>query len=231
VQTPSEPLASKLNQRLCQRITQARVDVPVGADHEQPSVGERPREELQKQKGRRVRRVEVIENEHDRLGQRCGAEERAGRLEQAEAGTFRVSEGRNWKLAVELGQLGKDLHEVRGSAAELAAEQLGIAISHIRAKRLYPRPVGRRAAGLPAASDEDVDSVLPGAIGELLDEPALADAGLAADQEEAALAGKRLVETMKELAQLSVAADEQAKLSRCRCFEEGTFYLESARQL
>jgi hypothetical protein len=172
--------------------------------------------------------VEVVEDEHKRLGQRGGAEERAGRLEKPEARAFRVSGGWGWKLAVELSQLRQDLHEVGRSAAELVTKQLGITIPHVRAKRLNPRPEGRRTAGLPAAADDHVGAPLACTTGELLDEPALADAGFPADQEKAAFAGERLVETIEELAELGVAADEHAQLSRRRPLEESPFQLDPA---
>src|SRR6266508_3388331 len=165
-------------------------------------------EELEQQEGRRVRRVEVVENEDERLRERGGAEERGCRLEESEARSFRVAHGRLRKLTVELVQLGKDLREVGRASAELAAERLWIGASRVRTKRLNPGPVGGGATRLPAASHEHFRPPLPRPPCELLDEAALADSRLPADQDEAALAGERVVESTAELAQLTRTADE-----------------------
>src|SRR5437867_3605705 len=98
--------------------------------------------------------MEVVEDEDDWLRERGRAKERCCCLEEAEARSFGVA-GRRWrKLTVELVQLWKDLSEVRRALAELPAERLGVAISDVRTHRLYPRPVGGCATGLPTATDE-----------------------------------------------------------------------------
>ena len=67
------------------------------------------------------------------------------------------------------------------------------------------RAVGRgRAVGRPAPEDGRVR-----VLGQLLDEPRLADAGLARDQHERAVAEARPVESLVELLELSVAPNER----------------------
>src|SRR5262249_11200918 len=107
---------------------------------------------------------------------------------------------------------------------------LGIVISHVCTQRLHPRPVGRCAAGLPAAADEHLGVAFVRAAGQLLGEAALPDAGLAADQEHAAPAGNDLVQPTEELAQLRVAADERATTVGPRV-DRGGLVVESAGRL
>jgi hypothetical protein len=102
------------------------------------------------------------------------------------------------------------LCDVCSPSGELVAKRLGIAISDVCAQCLNPRPVGWGAAGLPAATDEHLGAALARAARDLLKKAALADSGLAADQVEPALAGKRLVEALEELAQLGCAPDERS---------------------
>src|SRR5262249_5569940 len=142
-----------------------------------------------------VRRVKVVEGKYERPHQRGGSKEGGRCVEQAETRSFGVTRQRGRQIAVELVELREKLREIRRSPAELVAEQLGIRVRRVRSHRLHPRPVGRCTTGLPAAADEHLGAPLPSVPSELLDEAALTDARLAADQEETTLAGQSVVET------------------------------------
>ena len=82
-------------------------------------------------------------------------QERGRGLEQAEARAVGL---RREGLAPrrEVAQLGQQLREIRGAGAELVAQRVRVGLAAVRAQRLHPRPVRRRAARLPAAADQHV---------------------------------------------------------------------------
>src|SRR5207244_2184623 len=84
-----------------------------------------------------------------------------------------------------------------------------IAITRVGANRLHPGPVGGCAACLPAAADQHPGAPLPGVIDQLLSQPTLADARLAADQEQPAPPGKGLLEAREQLRELALPSDEE----------------------
>src|SRR5205823_2074697 len=73
---------------------------------------------------------------------------------------------------------------------------------------LGPRPVGRRSSLLRAAAPQHPGVRVLGAAGQLVCEPRLADAALAAEQEEATAPCLGVLERGAELRKLAVAADE-----------------------
>jgi hypothetical protein len=75
---------------------------------------------------------------------------------------------------------------------------------------LHPGPVGGGSARLPAAADEDARATRSALCDHLLGEAALADAGLADEQEQAPPAGKGIIETPDQLGQLARAAHKRA---------------------
>src|SRR5262249_42462617 len=91
---------------------------------------------------------------------------------------------------------------------ELIAQRLGVPTAQVHAKRQDPRPIGRCAAGFPAPADERLGPLCSSATHELLDESALADARLAAHEEQSRLAGTCLFETSAELPQLAFPPHE-----------------------
>src|SRR5256885_7607224 len=76
-------------------------------------------------------------------------------------------------------------------------------------KRLRPGPVGRRPARLPAPAGEDDGASPSGFAQEPVREGALADAGLALEDDQPPATADRLVERGHELRQLRVPADER----------------------
>src|SRR5207247_264238 len=102
----------------------------------------------------------------------------------------------------------KNLRELDRSRPELAAQPLGIRLPNVAAERLHPRPVGRRAARLPAAPDEDLGTAYARVANQLVGQTALADPRLADEEEEASPAGNRVVQARVELGELALAADE-----------------------
>ena len=111
----SHRFAGELGQSHRERIGRARVDVAVGADNEQATLAELAGEELQEQERGLVRRVQVVQEEHERAGLRGARQDGGGRLEEAEARALRLEHRRLGKVGEELVQLGKELSEFGGA--------------------------------------------------------------------------------------------------------------------
>ena len=154
--------------------------------------------------------MQVVEDQHERLRGRDALDERGEGVEQPEAGALGVGTGGRREIVEDLAQLRQQLGEVGGARAQLPAQRGGIGRADVRAQRLHPRPVRGRAAGLPAAADEDQRAARAGTRGELLGEPALADPRLADEQEQPPVAGLGVVEAGGQLRELAVAPDEGA---------------------
>ena len=60
-----------------------------------------------------------------------------------------------------LAQLWQDLGELGGTAPELGAQSVPIALAYVAAEGLHPGPVRGRAARLPAAPDEHARAAGP----------------------------------------------------------------------
>ena len=106
-------------------VGELRVDVAVGADHEQAAAHEIARDDLQQLQRRRVGRVEIVEHDRERRGV---AQRSRGALEAAEPTLARIHRA---------GGVGERIREIE------------------RLEHLRPRPERRRAAGLPAAAPSD----------------------------------------------------------------------------
>ncbi len=108
-------------------------------------------------------------------------------------------------------------HEFGGVVRQLTAEPLWLHLVRQGAQRLGPRPVRGCAARLPAAADQHPDSSCFGPRDQLLGQAALADPGLADQQDQPPTASARILKTGDQLAQLALTADKRDRLHlRCR---------------
>ena len=88
-------------------------------------------------------------------------------------------------------------------------ELLGGRLAHERAQRVRERAERQAlAAHLDAAAGEDPRARLARALGGLLDEPRLADAGLATEEHDRGIARDGSVERRRQRRQLGIPADE-----------------------
>ena len=178
-------LAHELGERCRQRVAEGRIDVAVGADDQQAAAGDLARDEAQQQERRLVGGVDVVEDDDERLGSaacRRKAPTASKRRKRAPSGRGRAAAARAGSRS-------------SGSCARsrrARARRASTVRARVAAQRLHPRPVRRGAARLPAAPDQDLRLARPRPGGELLGEPALADPGLAADQQDAPAAAERV---------------------------------------
>ncbi len=193
-------------------IVERWVDVAVGADDEKARVSELGCKELQQEERGRIRRVEVIEDEHERPGLSSVAEKLSNSLEEPETRRLRVDSDGPGGLRRDVSRLRHQLGEIRGAAPKLGAKRLRVEIADIRAKRLHPRPIGGRASSLPAAAPEHACLAGTRPRRELVGQAALADSGLTRDEKECTSPGERVVEPGHEGGELALAADEERAL-------------------
>ena len=167
-------------------------------------------DELEKQKRRLVCRVQIVEHQHEGPRVRRAPQEGRHGIEEPEARPLGLGRRRRGRLGEEGAELGEELRHVGGSLAKLGSESVRLGIAKVRPQRLHPGPVGGGAAGLPAAADESSRSARSGVGDQLVCETALADTGLAHEQEQPSASGDRVVEALDELGELVLAADERA---------------------
>ena len=166
-------------------LGQLGLALAVGAHDQDRGIGDRLGDEAQHHERPRVGGVQVVEHDDQRSLARRLDEELRDRVEQPEARRLGID------------GLGRGAREL----LEVAAE---------RAYRLDPWPIDRGAALLPAATRGRPPAALGGLSGELLHQAGLADAGLAAQQEESAAPLSRLIEPGAKLHELGGPADERA---------------------
>ena len=210
-------LAHELGEGGRQRVAERRVDVAVGAD-DQAGGCPRSRARRSAAAGATARR-----RRGRRRGRRPAAVTRpraAGRSRpprRAGSGRRRLSSAGTWQVREQLASSGSSARGIAVGRAQLGASDSALAVAHVGAQRLDPRPVRRGAARLPAAADQDPGAAGPRAAGELVGQPALADAGLARDEQDAAAArrARRLSASSSEVGELARAAHEHPA-GRCR---------------
>jgi hypothetical protein len=161
------------------------VVVSIGPHEEEVCLRELAGEELQEQQGRCVRGMEVVEHEDQRLALRRVLQEGADRVEQSEAAGLRIGEARRLrKIDHDLAELGEQGHKIGRPAAELAVEDLRVAVSKVRAQGLDPRPVRGCPARFPTPAPQHLRAAPNGLVAELVGQPALADPRLPPEEEQ-----------------------------------------------
>ena len=154
--------------------------------------------------------MEIVENDHERAGSRRIPQKGRSGIEEPKSSAVGVERGWVREIGKILAQLREDLCDLWCAGTELHPQSLGVGIADVGAKCLNPRPVRRSSSSLPAAPDEDLCTSSSRVAAQLVGEPALADTGLAGEQEEATLSGEGLVETGAQLTQLRVTPHESA---------------------
>ena len=189
-----------------------RLGVAVGGDRQQRDVGQRARDELERQQRGGIGPVQVVEHDDERLALGGGGQQRGERVEEPEARLVGVQLGGAGGLAERRGELGQQAGDPGRAGAERGGQRARSPPRGERAADLHPRPVGGRAAAVPAAAPRPRRAARGGVLDELARERGLADARLAGQQHEAAAAVQRGVEGRLELRKLA-PAPHQARTS------------------
>ena len=106
------------------------LDVAIRAEHEQPHVGDLPRDEAEEPERRQLGHLEIVEHHHQRATLGRGPEEGAGRVEELEAGRIGL-DGLGGQLGEEIPNLGQDVRDVGRPGRELAAGDVCIGLAQV----------------------------------------------------------------------------------------------------
>ena len=161
----------------------------IGGDEEERQLVDPARDEAQQVEAGAVRPMEVLEHEHERSLRGQGHEEVAHLGEEV----------RLARRAIESG----DGRSVGGIGEGLGAPG-----------DLDPRAVGRGLGAVVAVADEDVGARVRRLAAERIREGGLPDAGLAADQDEAALAIAHRSQAIVQEREFAVAPDQRWRWCR-----------------
>ena len=210
-----QPLPQQRFERLRERPLHVELDVAVRADDEQPHRGEVRREVLQQLERRFVGPVQVVQQDHARRLLRRALDV--------------LEEGAEDQAALLIGRHVRQRRDVAVGAAQARHDRRDLRgeIAHRRAHGLRQQPHGllghlderherRRALHLVAVAGQTEAAALPRLGHQLARETRLADARLAADQHQAAVARQHAIEQTRELGGLGVAPDERRALVRLR---------------
>ncbi len=186
-----------------QRMRAVQLVRAIGQHEIHARVAQAAHEQRDEVERRAIGPVEVLEDEHERpVG--AEADDRAeDQLEQLRGLDRPVVERR---AAVELGD---EPPELGAGRAEQALERRVVLLERQRAQRLDERRERHALAELDAAADEHPRAVLGRAPPRLLEQPRLAHAGLAADQDDGRLPRGGVGGRLGEHGQLGDAADEE----------------------
>ncbi len=182
-----------------------RLGVAVGGDRQQRHVGQGARDELERQQRRRVGPVQVVEDDDERLVLGGGRQQRREGVEEPEAGLVGVQVGGLRWGAQRLAELGQQAGDPRRARTERVAQLRRVTAAGQGAADLHPRPVGRRAAAIPAAAPRPGRAARGCVLDELACQGGLADPRLAGQQDQAAATGEGAVEGPLELRKLAAA--------------------------
>ena len=185
-----------------------RLGMSVGGDRQQRRVGQRPGDELERQQGRGVGPVQVVEHDDERLLLGRRRQQRRERVEEAKAGLVGVQLGGSRGFAQRLAELGQQAGDPGRARAERGTQRREVGGARERATDLHPGPVGGRAATVPAASPRPGGPARRGVLDELARERRLADSRLAGQQDEAAAPSEGALERRLELRKLAAAPHE-----------------------
>ncbi len=167
-------------------------------------------QKAQEEQRRWVRPVQIVEHQDERRATARGTHQSGDRVEEPEARLLDLEHRSRRLLAETCDDFGHDLRDVRGPRPEVAAERFGVGHLGVASDDAQPGMKRRRAGAFPAAPPEHDRPPGAGDRGELVCEPCLADAGLAGEKEQAALARDGGGQTLAEQVELDVTSDEGA---------------------
>ena len=174
-------------------------------DEERSHRSQSPGQMVEELTGRRVRPVNVVDDEQQRLSARDSREQGDHGLEEAQPRLGRILAWLGWCTVRELRE---ELRELARGRAEASAERAYVLRGEVVPYGLDEGQVGQRELGFAASAPEDGRPELAGARRELHGEPRLADACVAGDGHEPAVATVRRKQRVLEDGKLLVAPDE-----------------------
>jgi len=155
-----------------------------------------------------IGRVEIVEDQQQRLHGRRTLEDASDRLEQVETRRVGLAGGSGGYRgdSKALGETRDQLGDMGRSRPQPGGEVLLVAVLGEGADHLRPRPERRCAPALPAATPQDPGPSLDRAVCKVLRERRLADPRLPSDQEQATPSADRVLQAGQQLRRFPVPA-------------------------
>ena len=206
-----QPLPHQLVEDPGQRRGRLDLVVPEGADDHDRHVGQVRGQVLEQQQGRLVGPVQVLEHEHERAFGGGPPDELAHAEPQVAAGLLGREVQRRRDLGDDQSQGGGDAGDLGGGLAEGVAQGGGTARGHhALLDHLGEGQIRGPALVLGAVTCKDPQPVGVSLGVDLLQQPGLADPGLARDEHERAVPDPGVLERPSQVGPLPVAPDERA---------------------
>ena len=200
------PHALPAGDERAQRVAAVQLVGTEADDHEHATGVQGAHEQGHEVERRPVRPVQILDHEHERAVGGQALDHAHDQLEQARRAA--LTERRRVQCAVRV-EVREHLRQLRARGPDESVELLRGRLAHERAQRVCERAERQAlAAHLDAAAREHPRARVAGAPGRLLDEPRLAHAGLAADENDRGIPRDGGVERGHQRCQLGVAADE-----------------------
>ncbi len=216
---PAVPPSGQVGQGRHQRMPPVDLCVPVDAHHQQAGTLQLATHEAQQGQRRRVRPVQVVEDQQQRAAGGRRPQEGRQAVEQLEAGHLRLDRRRAGQVRQTVADVRGQLGDVGGTRAQVVAQRRRVAGLDVGADHLDPGPEGGCALSLPAAAPQHPGATRCRLGGQLLGQPGLADSGLAGQQHHPAVTGASGIQVGGERGQLALTTDE-----RCRHQARGTLH-------
>ena len=214
---PDDVVAAQVGEGLGERGRDVRLRVPERREQQDRGAAG-PGQMAQQQQRRPVRPVQVLEHEQRRAAPRGAVEQTGhGGVEPVALGV-RIGVRRGREPAGPRGEVGQEPRELPAGRAQRGG-QLRTEGADELVERLDERPVRRVQHGIAGAVEHE-RPVRRRAGGELAYEPALAGAGLAAEQDDAAGLALRSRQQRAQPLQLGGAADERERRGHAECAGE-----------
>ena len=203
------PLPHQLPDRIEDRRLPVRVHVAVRPHDEQPGAPQLARQELQQEQRGFVGRMQIFQDNEQRLGSGGVPEEPGGRLELVKAGRLGLwRRNGHTRDAETLGENRDHLGNVRRPGTQPLGHGVVVVVLGEGTDRLRPRPERRCAPSLPASTPYDPIPSGRRVLGNALRQPGLADPGLAGDQEQSPPPARGVLQAGHQLGHLAVPAHE-----------------------
>ena len=207
--------APQVRERGRQRPRHLRFGVAKRGDHQRARLGGPARQVAEQEQRRRIGPVAILDHDDERSAPAGGRQEVAHSAMQTVARGIRVRGNRKLPLAETLGHVGHEEGQLVGMGAEVGRQRPLVDVAHELGDGLDEGPVGtshHRVAG--AVQHERASGGR--ALRELVDEPALAGPGLAADEREPESLTVRARNERPQRRQLAGAARERKRRSQAK---------------
>jgi len=206
-------LPGELRQHIGDLGTPMRGGILARREHEDVRVPQSAAREAQRQDRRRIRGVEVLEDDRERPALADVPEEGRDGVEQCEAGLLGLERLGRLDLGKRLPDLGDDLRDPLSSASQLGAEHVRLLVPDQAPEDLDPRPERRSSTALPGPAPANQGAAASRPLRERVRQPRLPDPGLTRHEADSRPPLHSGLQRGVELRELAFAAEQPVRRS------------------